>query len=103
MKHRIEKSEITNAKMALEYYNQPDYQEEAVKNLNMQIQQNKMQIAENQKQTMLLKQASELTAKNVECTEKLIECTNKMSKASTIQFWAMFFIGLAAVIVAILK
>ena len=103
MKPRIEKSEITNATMVGLYYDQPDYQEETVKNLNMQIQQNKMQIAENQKQTMLLKQASELTTKNVECTEKLIECTNKMSTASTIQFWAMFVIGLAAIIVAILK
>lgn len=89
--------------MVGEYYNQQDYQEEAVKNLNMQIQQNKMQLAENQIQTSLLKEASELTAKNVECTEKLIECTNKMSKASTLQFWAMFIIGLAAIAVAILK
>ena len=103
MKHRIEKSNITNATMVREYYNQPDYQEETVKNLSLQIQQNQMQITENQKQTLLLKQASELTAKNVECTEKLIECTNKMSKASTLQFWAMFIIGIAAVIVAILK
>lgn len=103
MKRRIEKSEITNATMAALYYNQPDYQEETVQNLNTQIQQNKMQLAENQKQTTLLKQASELTAKNVECTEKLIECTNEMAKMSTKQFWAMFIIGLAAVIVAIIK
>lgn len=95
-KHRIEKSNITNATMVREYYNQPDYQEETVKNLNMQF-------TENQKRTALLKEASELTAKNVECTEKLIECTNKMSKTSTLQFWAMFIIGLAAVIVAIIK
>ena len=103
MKPRIDKNNITNAMMVGEYYNQPDYQEEAVKNLNMQIQQNRIKFEENQKQTVLLKEARELTAKNVECTEKLIECTNEIAKISTKQFWAMFIIGLAAVIVAIIK
>ena len=103
MKHGIEKSNITNATMVREYYNQADYQEETVKNLSLQIQQNRIQLEENQKHTVLLKEARELTAKNVECTEKLIECTNEMAKISTKQFWAMFIIGLAAVIVAIIK
>ena len=47
MKPRIDKNNITNAMMVEEYYNQPDYQEEAVKNLNMQIQQNRIQLEEN--------------------------------------------------------
>ena len=82
MKPRTEGQNINSARALQEYLKQPDYQEETVRNLNIQTM-------EKQKQTYLLKENNDLVGKT--------------SRVSTLQFLAMFIVSIIALIVAILK